>query len=63
MQNFVIIQNVRIHANTIKKYRPQSTNQLYIYYSASRNRIDFEDFKFETEEERDEVLTMLDAKL
>ena len=63
MLNFIIIQNVRIHKSTIKKYRPEGENKIYLYYSPSRNKIDSEQFIFNDSEERNECLSMLDSIL
>lgn len=63
MLNFICLNGIRIHKNTIKKYRPEAANGIYIYYSPSRNKIDSELFKFDSEEERDEALNLLDNKL
>lgn len=64
MTNFIQIKNIRLLKSTIKRYQPQDDLTLFIYFNASKSvRVDCEVFKFHTKEERDDVLTMLDAKL
>lgn len=63
MTNFVCINGIRIHKNTIKKYSPNGETKLNIYYAPSRNKVDVETFSFDSTEERDEILEMLDLKL
>lgn len=60
MKNFVSINNVRILKSAIKKYTPQGDTKLLIHYSPSRNRTDYESFTFDSKEERDEILELLD---
>ena len=60
MKEFVKINNTRIRKNTIKRYVPMENNRITVYYSASRNKVDFESFKFESVKERDEMINELD---
>jgi hypothetical protein len=63
MKNFVSIQGTRILKSAIKKYVPQGETKLVIHYSPSRNRTDYESFTFDSEDERDEVIHLLDEVL
>lgn len=63
MKNFITIQTTRIAKSTIKKYVPQGDRKLLIHYSPSRNRTDYEAFDFQSQQERDEVLKLLDEVL
>lgn len=63
MQNFISINDVRIHKSTIKKYAPNGESKLNLYYSPSRNRMDVETFTFDSEKERDKMLETLDTIL
>ncbi len=63
MKNFVTIQKTRILKSTIKKYVPQGDKKLLIHYSPSRSRTDYEAFDFSSQQERDEMLKLLDEIL
>jgi hypothetical protein len=64
MINFILIKNIRLHKNTIKRYQPQGDFQLNVYFNASRStRVDCEMFKFNTKKERDEMVEKLDTLL
>lgn len=61
MTNFISINEVRIHKNTIKKYCPNGDTKLNIYYNTSRTKIEVEIFSFDTKEERNNMLFLLDT--
>jgi len=64
MTNFILIQNVRLHKNTIKRYQPKGEKQLSVYFTASRSvRVDCEVFEFLSTKQRDEMIETLDVKL
>ena len=60
MKEFLKIKEIRIKKNTIKRYTPTEKNRLTIYYSPSRNKVDYESFTFDTPEDRDEMIKELD---
>jgi hypothetical protein len=61
MKEFIQIDKYRIRKNCIKKYVPEGTHQLNIYYSPSRNKIDVEILKFTSTKARNAALSELDA--
>jgi len=64
MKNFITILNHRVHKGSIKRYAPREDIYLIIYFKASRSAtVDSEAFKFDTKEERDEILMLLDSSL
>ena len=63
MVNFIMIKDTRLSRSTIKRYQPIGECDLAIYFSASRNKLDKEIFKFSTKQQRNEVLQLLDTLL
>ena len=63
MTNFILIKDARILRSTIKRYQPLNECDLTIYFSASRNKLDREVFKFDTKQERNDVIKLLDSIL
>lgn len=63
MEKFILIKQTRILRSTIKRYQPVGECNLALYFSASRNKLDKEVFKFNDEKERNDMLTILDALL
>ena len=63
MSKFINIQDSRIVLTSIKRYKPLNEVTLVIYYTSSRQKIDNEMFTFQTEEERNEMLSILDTAL
>jgi len=63
MTDFISINLTRLRKNTIKRYQPIGENQLAVYFSASRAKIDKEIFTFDDEDERDHFIETLDALL
>lgn len=64
MTNFIRILNHRVHKSSIKRYAPRDDVYLIVYFKASRStKVDSEAFKFETKEQRDEMLIQLDTEL
>jgi hypothetical protein len=62
MKEFIQIDKFRIRKSCIKKYLPIGEKQLNIYYSASRSKIDVEIFNFNTFEERENYINVLDTQ-
>ena len=60
MKDFIKIQEIRIRKGNIKKYSPQGETKLNIYFSTSRDKVEYLPFIFDYIEERDEVLDLLD---
>ena len=60
MKEFIRINEMRLRRSTIKRYTPTEKNRITVYYSASRNKVDFESFSFVTSEDRDNALFELD---
>lgn len=63
MTNFITIKETRLLRSTIKRYQPVGECDLAIYFSSSRNKLDKEVFKFDTEKQKNEVLQLLDSLL
>jgi hypothetical protein len=61
MKEFIQIDKFRIRKSCIKKYVPMGWNQLNIYYSASRNKIDVEILKFKHRAELEKAVNTLDT--
>jgi len=61
MKTFVKINEVRLAKSSIKKYTPNGTNKLNVYYSPSRNKIDVETFDFPSKGKRDDMVDTLDT--
>ena len=60
MKEFIKINDTRIKKTTIKKYVPYGERKINIYFSPSRNKLDFETFDFFSEDERTKILEYLD---
>jgi hypothetical protein len=63
MKNFISILEKRIRITGIKIYEPVGEKVLKITYNFSRNRPESQIFTFETREERDQYLAILDSIL
>lgn len=59
-KQFVKLNESRLRISVIKKYLPYQEKQLNIYFNTSRYKIEVETFKFETKEERDNIVKQLD---
>ena len=60
MRDFVKINETRLRKNTIKRYIPTDEKRITVYYSPSRNKVDFESFVFDSTEKRNEMISELD---
>ena len=61
MKNFIKIQDDRIKANTIKKFKPVGETQLNIYFNTSRDKIQNLIYTFPDRKSRDEIIAELDC--
>jgi hypothetical protein len=60
MKNFISILEKRIRTTGIKMYEPVGEKGLKITYNFSRNRPESQIFTFETKDERDQNIAILD---
>lgn len=60
MADFVLIKDCRIRKSCIKEYAPVNYKVLVVYFNTSRYKLDIESYSFESKEERDDTLAMLD---
>ena len=60
MKEFVLINETRIRKSTIKRYLPYREDRITIYYSPSRNKLDYETHTFTSKEDRDDTMDYLD---
>ena len=60
-KEFIKIGEDRIRISTIKKYSPNGSNRLNVYFNVSRDKIEVATYPFDTESKRDDMLNQLDT--
>jgi len=60
--DFIVVEDLRIRLNTIKKYKPLNGVKAVLYYSTSRSKVVSDVFDFSSTMKREEFLLDLDVK-
>lgn len=60
-KDFVVVQQARIRKTVIKFYEPIGTLDLIVHYNVPRT--EKKTFKFETTQDRNDIIELLDALL
>ena len=60
--DFILVKDLRIRLNTIKKYKPLNGVKAVLYYSTSRSKVVSDVFDFSGNEAREEFILLLDIK-
>jgi len=58
---FIKINDTRLIKSSIKRYIPNGSTSLNVYYNPSRNKLDVETFTFSTKKLRDDMIAKVDA--
>lgn len=58
---FIKINDTRLIKSSIKRYIPNGTTSINVYYCPSRNKMDVETFSFSTKKLRDGMIARLDG--
>ena len=59
-KDFILIKEQRVRKTMIKKYSPLGEKKLNVYFNVSRYKVELETYSFESKEEREDMIELLD---